>query len=63
MNKIKEDAQKSIENEKQAAIAEIKKQIATMSVDIAEKLLRKELENKSKQEELVAGLVNDLKIN
>ena len=34
-----------------------------MSVDIAEKLLRKELENKSKQEELVAGLVNDLKIN
>ena len=63
VNKMLEDARKTIDNEKQAAIADIKKQIATMSVDIAEKLLRKELEDKSKQETLIAGLVDDLKIN
>lgn len=62
-NKRLEEARRAIETEKQAAVAEIKKQIASMSVEIAETLLRKELEDKTKQEELVSNLIKELKIN
>lgn len=55
-------AQQSIEGEKKAAIADIKKQVATLSVEIAEKVLRDELGNKDKQLKLVDTLVDDIKL-
>lgn len=55
-------AQQSIEGEKTAAIADIKKQVATLSVEIAEKVLRDELSNKDKQLKLVDSLVDDIKL-
>ncbi len=46
---IVENARKSIESEKKAALAEIKNTIASFSIDIAEKILREELKDKKKQ--------------
>ncbi|EAR16539.1 MULTISPECIES: F0F1 ATP synthase subunit B [Robiginitalea] len=55
-------AQQSIEGEKKAAIADIKNQVASLSVEIAEKVLRDELGNKDKQLKLVDTLVDDIKL-
>jgi F-type H+-transporting ATPase subunit b len=63
VSKMLEDARKAIETEKQAALSAIKAQIATMSIEIAEALLKKELENPEKQKQLVADLIKDLKVN
>ncbi|WP_423129484.1 F0F1 ATP synthase subunit B [Gaoshiqia sp. Z1-71] len=60
--KLIESAREQIEAEKQAAIAEMKKQMAELSVSIAEKLIRKELEDKKDQEALVHTLLKDLKL-
>ena len=62
-NKIIQIAQATIESEKAAAINEIKKEIATLSVDIAEKVLTKELEAENKQEKYIAGLIDEVNLN
>ena len=63
VSKMLEDARRAIENEKIAAVAEIKKQIATLSVDIAERILQKELESPEKQKQLASDLITDININ
>ncbi|MBC2838263.1 F0F1 ATP synthase subunit B [Robiginitalea sp. SC105] len=55
-------AQQSIEGEKKAAIADIKNQVASLSVEIAEKVLREQLDNKDRQLKLVDSLVDDIKL-
>lgn len=62
-NRIIENAKREIDNQKDAAKAELKKEVGEMAISVAEKLLRKELENKSAQEELVSKLVEDFKLN
>jgi F-type H+-transporting ATPase subunit b len=62
-NKILESAKAAINTEKQAALAEIKTQVATLSIQIAEKLLRKELSTEKAQQELVSDYISDLKLN
>lgn len=62
-DKIIEAAKNTIENQKRAAIEEMKNQMATISVQIAEKLLRKELDNKEEQNKLIEGLLDDTNIN
>ena len=61
-DKIVAKAQESIEGEKKAAINDIKNQVAELSVEIAEKVLRNQLENKDKQLKLVDDLVDDIKL-
>lgn len=61
--KILEAARKLIEEEKIAAINEIKVQIASLSVEIAEKILRKQLQDDNQQRELLHNLLDDLKVN
>lgn len=61
--KIVDDARATIEGEKQAALAEIRELVTNLSLDIAEKLLRKELEDPEKQKQLAADLIQDIKIN
>ena len=56
-------AQDAIEAEKKAALAELTSQVATLSIDIAEKVVRGELSNKGKQEELVAAMLDEAKLN
>ncbi|MCS6821636.1 MAG: F0F1 ATP synthase subunit B [Microscillaceae bacterium] len=61
--KIIEEAKKAIETEKQQALAQIKTQIATLSIEIAEKLLKQQLENPEKQKQLVENLIKNLELN
>jgi len=61
--RIMENARENIQFEKMAAINELKNQIATISIEIAEKLIEKELENKKAQHELTEKLLKEVKIN
>ena len=56
-------AQASIESEKKAAVADIKNQVAELSVDIAEKVIKEQLSNKDKQLKLVDDMLGDIKLN
>ena len=57
--KMIEKAKQSIEQEKKAALADIKNQASTLSIEIAEKLLRAELKNKAAQEEVLSQYVKE----
>jgi F-type H+-transporting ATPase subunit b len=61
--KIVEAAKMLIEEEKIAAINQIKVQIASLSVEIAEKILRKKLEDDTVQKELMSSLLDEFKLN
>jgi|SRR5699024_4725438 len=56
-------AQAAIENEKKLAISEVKKQVADLSIDIAEKVVKQELSDKNKQMELVNQMLGQAKLN
>ena len=58
-----EKAQASIQQEKQAALAEIKKNVAELSIGIAESVIKKELSNKKDQLNLVEGILKDVTLN
>ncbi len=62
-NIIIADAKRQIENEKEAALDEIKNQIAGFSVEIAEKILKKKLEKTKDQKDLINELIDEIKIN
>ncbi|HEX8039408.1 MAG TPA: F0F1 ATP synthase subunit B [Chryseosolibacter sp.] len=62
-DKIVEDARAAINIEKQAALKEVKVQVAMFSLEIAEKLLKKNLSDDKAQKDLVGAYVKDLKIN
>ena len=62
-NRIVEGAMVTIENEKNAAVHELKNQIATLSIEIATKILKEELKVKGKQKELIDKLVSEIKFN
>ena len=59
-DKITAQAQETIQNEKIAAINDLKGQVASLSIDIAEKVLQTELKDKATQEQLVAQLVKEI---
>ena len=61
-DKITAQAQETIQNEKIAAINELKGQVASLSIDIAEKVLQTELKDKAAQEQLVAQLVSEIAV-
>ena len=61
--KMIEQAKATIESEKNNAVAEIKNQVSTLSLDIAEKLLKEELSNKEAQTKLVEKMLADVKLN
>src|SRR5690554_4633455 len=56
-------AQATIQSEKNAAVTDIKNQVSSLSIDIAEKLLKGQLADKQAQEQLVGSLLNDIKLN
>jgi F-type H+-transporting ATPase subunit b len=61
--KIVEQAQETIQAEKQAAITDLKNQVAELSVGIAEKVVRGELADKNKQIKLVEELLKEVTIS
>jgi F-type H+-transporting ATPase subunit b len=62
-DKIIEDARVAIGIEKQAALKEIKIQVAMFSLEVAGKLLKENLSTDKAQKELVQKYVNDIKVN
>lgn len=62
-NNMIAQAQAAIISEKKAAMAELKSQVAGLSIEIAEKVVRAELSNKDKQMSLVESMLGDAKLN
>lgn len=56
-------ARENIRNEKNAAITELKNQVAALSIEIAEKILKSELSSDEKQKALVSNLLKDVNLN
>ena len=57
------EAKAVINIEKQAALRDVRAQVAQFSLDIAEKLMKKNLSNDKAQKDLVDGFIKDLKLN
>ena len=57
------EARQQIALEKNKAITEIKNQIAGLSIEIAERILKSELSEQSKQDALVSNVVKDVNLN
>lgn len=62
-DKIVENARISIEAEKNAAVAELKNQVATIALEIAEKIIRQELSSDEKQKQLAESFAKDINLN
>jgi F-type H+-transporting ATPase subunit b len=62
-DRILASAREQIINEKNAAVTELKNQVATLSIEIAEKILRSELSSDEKQKALVNNLMKDVNLN
>jgi F-type H+-transporting ATPase subunit b len=62
-NRIVESARAAILAERQAAIDDIRRQIAVLSVDVAEKVLRRQLKDEPQQRQLVDQLVKDIHLS
>lgn len=61
--KMIEKAKIEINNQKAAALDEVKNQVASLSLEIAEKILRKQFDDKKAQDALVNDLLKDVKLN
>lgn len=62
-DKMIDQAKATITSEKNAAMAELKNQVAGLSLEIAEKLLKNELSDKGAQTALVEKMLGDVKLN
>ncbi|MFX0555996.1 F0F1 ATP synthase subunit B [Maribacter sp. CXY002] len=62
-DKMLKQAQAAIESEKKAAVADIKNQVAELSVAIAEKVIKQELSSNDRQLKLVDEMLGDIKLN
>lgn len=61
--RILQSTREQIQNEKNAAITELKNQVAVLSIEIAEKILKSELSTDEKQKQLVNTLMKDVNLN
>jgi F-type H+-transporting ATPase subunit b len=61
--KIVAQARESIHNEKMAAVTELKNQVAVLSIEIAEKIIKEQLSNEDKQKKMIENLVKDVTLN
>ena len=62
-DRIISDAQLAITQQKNAALTEVKNQVGTLVVEVAEKILRKELSNKAEQESYIKQIAEGVKLN
>ena len=56
-------AKSEIENQKRSALQELKSQVATLSIEIAEKVIREQLSDETRQKELVNNYLEEAKLN
>lgn len=62
-NRILADAQQAIQQQKNAAIIDVKNQVGHLVIEVAEKVLRKELSDKAQQENYIKQLADGVKLN
>jgi F-type H+-transporting ATPase subunit b len=62
-NRILADAQQAIQQQKNAAIIDVKNQVGHLVIEVAEKVLRKELSDKTQQENYIKQLADGVKLN
>ena len=62
-DRLIEDAKAVINTEKQAALRDVKSQVALFSIQIAEKLIRKNLSSDQAQKDMVGEYLKDIKLN
>jgi F-type H+-transporting ATPase subunit b len=61
--KIMADAMAAIEQQKMAAITDVKNQVGNLVIEVSEKILRRELSDKVEQEKYIRQLSNEVKLN
>lgn len=62
-NRLLTEAKVEIENQRQAAVSDIRKQVATLSVEIAEKVLRKKLGDEKTQMDLIERMLDEISLS
>ncbi|NNE54621.1 MAG: F0F1 ATP synthase subunit B [Flavobacteriales bacterium] len=62
-DKMIASAREAIQNEKAAAVTELKNQVAILSIQIAEKVMKSELTDGEKQKNLVNSMLDEVKLN
>ena len=62
-DRIIAEAQVAIQQQKNAALTDVKNQVGNLVIEVAEKVLRKELANKSEQENYIKQLADGVKLN
>jgi F-type H+-transporting ATPase subunit b len=62
-DRIVADAQVAINQQKNAALTEVKNQVGSLVIEVSEKILRRELSDKSQQEKYIQDLAGDIKLN
>jgi F-type H+-transporting ATPase subunit b len=61
--RIISDAQAAIAQQKNAAMVDVKNQVGALVINVAEKVLRKELSNKADQESYIKQIAEEVKLN
>lgn len=61
--RIIESARENIHFEKMQAITDLKNEVAKLSIEIAEKILREELSNKERSQQIIKEMVKEIKLN
>lgn len=62
-NRLLTEAKVEIENQRQAAVSDIRKQVATLSVEIAEKVLREKLGDEKTQTDLIERMLDEISLS
>ena len=62
-NRMIAEAQQAIQQQKMAAITDVKNQIGMLVIEVAEKVLRRELGNPAEQEKYIKQLADEIKLN
>lgn len=62
-DKILADAQSAIQQQKNAVLTDLKNQVGSLIIEVAEKVLRQELKDKTKQETYIKQLTDEVKLN
>jgi F-type H+-transporting ATPase subunit b len=62
-DRILSDAQSAIQQQKMAAITDLKNQVGNLVIEVSEKILRRELNNKTEQEKYIKELAEEVKLN
>lgn len=62
-DKILADAQSAIQQQKNAVLTDLKNQVGSLIIEVAEKVLRQELSDKNKQENYIRQLSDEIKLN